>query len=84
MEITIINALWCVGRESIHPKEMGKGRHSFCENEESFLISQGMHSFALFSMSDRKEKVAHRPLALEKPLTGCVSRTQPLVCFAEE
>lgn len=23
------------------------------------------------------------PGALENPLTGCVSRTQPLVCFAE-
>lgn len=64
----------------------GNGR-----GETFFLLKQGKLSdfpgharLVLFSMTDRKETVVHRPTALKKPLTGCVSRTQPLVCFAEE
>lgn len=50
---------------------MEEERHSFWENKGSFLI-------------DRKEIVVHGPTALEKPLTDCISRTQPLLCIAEE
>lgn len=63
---------------------MEEERHSFCETEGSFFDFPEHAGPVLFSMLDRTETVEHRPTALEKPLTGCVSRTQPLVCFAEE
>lgn len=87
----VINALrrfWHVDRESIHLKEMEEEeeRHFFsCEKgKRKCLDFPGHAQLILFSVSDKREMAAHGPAALEKPLTGCVSRTQPLVCFAEE
>ena len=60
---------------------MEEEKHSFGGNEGRLFDFPGNAQHVLFSMIDWKETLVRGPTALEKPLTGCVSRTQPLVCF---
>lgn len=81
-KITIINAFWLLQHGRLQ-------EHSSSSRGTFFLWKQGtifdfpQHAqFVPYTRFDRK--VVHKRSALEKPLTDCVPRTQPLVCLAEE
>lgn len=61
-----------------------KRRENPCDKmKEAFWFPSACPACCCSACEDG-ETVARRPTALEKPLTGCVSRTHCLVCFAEE